>query len=154
PLANSARTALKPADIQLCRARYDEGLRYTDAVLEEYFARLRALGALENAFVIVTSDHGEEFAEHGGLIHRGTLYEARLHVPPIAGGTGRVRLGPPRVENALGGAVSIAPTILSVAGVPPPAWMEGPVILPAMKGARNGPVFSQYGGWRFSVRED
>src|SRR5262249_44795686 len=132
----------------------DEGLRYTDGVLEELFGNLRALGALENALVIVTSDHGEEFAEHGGLIHRDTLYEELLHVPLIAAGTGSVRLGPPRVKSALVGAYSLGPTPVSMGGFSPPAWMEGPVILPAVKGAKQGPVFAQYGGRRFSVRED
>jgi arylsulfatase A-like enzyme len=153
PLAYSAKTVLKPADLALCRARYDEGLRYTDDVLRGFFAKLKEAGVLDNALVIVTSDHGEEFGEHGGLIHRDLLYEELLHVPLIAVGSGSVRLGPPRVETALVGEVSIAPTILSLAGIAPPAGMEGPVVLPEVQGPRDGPVFAQYGGRRFSVRE-
>jgi len=150
--ANSALTSLKPADIRLSRARYDEGLRYTDEVLRGFFEKLREAGVLENALVIVTSDHGEEFGEHGGMIHRDTLYEELLHVPLIAVGSGGVRLRRGAVETALVGEVSIAPSILSIAGVPPPPWMEGPVILPKVKGPKDGPVFAQYGGRRYSVR--
>src|SRR5205814_1831813 len=112
----------------------------------------REAGVLENALVIVTSDHGEEFGEHGGMIHRDTLYEELLHVPLIAVGSGGVRLRRGVVETALVGAVSIAPTILSIAGVTPPPSMEGPVILPKVKGPKDGPVFAQYGGRRYSIR--
>jgi arylsulfatase A-like enzyme len=153
PLAFSAKTVLKPADLALCRARYDEGLRYTDDVLRRFFAKLKDVGVLDNALVIVTSDHGEEFGEHGGLIHRDLLYQELLHVPLIAVGTGAVRLGPPRVETALVGEVSIAPTILTLAGVAPPASMEGPVILPKVNGSKMGPIYAQYGGRRYSIRD-
>jgi arylsulfatase A-like enzyme len=42
---------------------------------------LRSEHLLDKTIVIVTSDHGEEFQEHGGLLHGRTLYEEQLHVP-------------------------------------------------------------------------
>jgi len=151
--ANNALWSLKPADLDLIRARYDEELRYTDDTLRDFIRKLRALGALRNALVIVTGDHGEEFAEHGGLTHRDTLYQELVHVPLIAVGTGSVALEKGRVESALVSLVSVAPSILSIAGIAPPSSMEGPVILPKVTGRRDGPVFAQYGGRRYSIRE-
>ena len=45
------------------------------------FEELERRGALENTLVIITSDHGEQFGEHGLMVHSGSLYMPLLHVP-------------------------------------------------------------------------
>ncbi|MCZ7585811.1 MAG: sulfatase [Deltaproteobacteria bacterium] len=62
---------------------YDEEIASTDAVLGRVFERLRAAGRYENSWIIVTSDHGEEFGERGLWGHGITLYDEMLRVPLI-----------------------------------------------------------------------
>jgi len=71
------------ADRDRIVALYDEGIAYTDHALGNFFAHLRATGILDRTHVIIFSDHGEEFWEHGGISHSFTLYQEQLHVPLI-----------------------------------------------------------------------
>jgi arylsulfatase A-like enzyme len=60
---------------------YDRGIAFTDSVWGDFEERLREMGVLENTIVIVFSDHGEAFWEHGNMSHGKTLYNEVLHVP-------------------------------------------------------------------------
>ncbi len=64
-------------------ARYDEEILYVDTQLGIFFNKLRAMGRYRDAWIIVTSDHGEEFSDHGLWGHSITLFEEMLHVPLI-----------------------------------------------------------------------
>ncbi len=97
-------------------ALYDAEIRSLDSVLEGFFAELDARGVLEDSVVVVTSDHGEEFMDHGSLNHH-QLYDEILHVPLLV-------LHPDvssRREPTLVEIVGLAPTLAALAGVP----MEG-----------------------------
>ena len=74
---------LNPAHTPLMIARYDEEIAYTDSELSTLFAYLKDSGLTENTMVMLFSDHGEEFYDHGGLAHQKTLYREQLHVPLI-----------------------------------------------------------------------
>jgi arylsulfatase A-like enzyme len=65
------------------RARYAAGVHAVDRRIETFVEKLRLRGILEEAVVVVTSDHGEELCEHGGWNHGLKLYEHQLHVPLI-----------------------------------------------------------------------
>jgi len=65
--------------------------------------------------VVVTSDHGEEFAEHDGFGHN-TLYEEILRVPLLVKWPRGGRAG--TINEALTSSVDLAPTLLEVAGLP------------------------------------
>jgi arylsulfatase A-like enzyme len=67
---------------------YDASIAYLDRELGRLFAALEQRGLLENTIVIVTSDHGEEFNEHGQMNHGNTLYFPSVHVPLIVAGPG------------------------------------------------------------------
>jgi len=71
------------ADIVHLEALYDGEIAYTDEVLGNFLDELRRARLLENTVVIIFSDHGEEFREHGGLSHGRTLYDEMLRVPLI-----------------------------------------------------------------------
>jgi arylsulfatase A-like enzyme len=62
---------------------YQAALAYLDASIDSILTTLRARGALDNTIVIVTSDHGEHFKEHGLVTHGNSLYVQLLHVPLI-----------------------------------------------------------------------
>jgi arylsulfatase A-like enzyme len=65
------------------RARYADDVRLADASLGALVQHLRASRRYDDAWVIVTSDHGEEFWEHGFLGHAVTLYDEVLRVPLV-----------------------------------------------------------------------
>jgi arylsulfatase A-like enzyme len=66
-----------------CEALYDGEIAYTDEVLGDFLERLEETQLLQNTTIVVFSDHGEEFWEHGGIEHGVTLYDEVLHVPLI-----------------------------------------------------------------------
>lgn len=62
---------------------YDASIHYLDARIGELLDALEERGALDNTIVVVTSDHGEEFFEHGLLDHGNSLYLQALGVPLV-----------------------------------------------------------------------
>ncbi|MCL4235750.1 MAG: sulfatase-like hydrolase/transferase [Deltaproteobacteria bacterium] len=75
------------------KAQYDEEIVYTDAQLGRFFEKLKGAGRYDNAWIIVTSDHGEEFAERGLWGHGITLYNEMLRVPLIVKAPGNACAG-------------------------------------------------------------
>lgn len=138
-------------DFEHLEALYDGEIRYTDEVLGRLLASLEAIGFLDNAVVVVTSDHGEEFGEHGGVLHGGKLFEELLHVPLIISGAGIDR---GIVDPSLVSLVDIAPTLLSLAGLEIPDAMEGRSVFdrPASEQFQDQRVFAQYGNQLYCVR--
>jgi arylsulfatase A-like enzyme len=67
------------------RDAYDTSIRYLDHSLGELLRALEARGVLDNTIVIVTSDHGELFGEHGLLVtgHAHSLYVQEVQVPLV-----------------------------------------------------------------------
>ena len=63
--------------------RYEAALRYLDSHVGHLLEELEADGVLDNTVVIITSDHGEEFGEHGLWWHAHSLYLPALHVPLV-----------------------------------------------------------------------
>src|ERR1700722_4985221 len=62
---------------------YDDCLLGLDAELGRFLRDLRMSGLLEDTWVVITSDHGEEFGEHGIFGHGVSLYNQVTHVPLI-----------------------------------------------------------------------
>jgi arylsulfatase A-like enzyme len=149
PIQADAKDRLTPQDFDCLAALYDRGIRHTDDVLRVLFRDLDEIGFLDDALVVITADHGEEFGDHGGLLHRGSLFEELIHVPLIVWGAG-VPGG--KVDPSLASTIDIAPTILAWAGIDPPRSMEGRDLLRPPPGDRPERVFSQYGTQLYSVR--
>ncbi len=74
-------------------AAYDGAIAYLDAELSRLFADLSDRGMLDETLVIVTSDHGELFGEHGMFDHGQNLYMPALHVPLLIRFPGLVPAG-------------------------------------------------------------
>lgn len=94
-----------------------------DAALGEFIEGLKARGRYDAATILVVSDHGEEFLEHGGIDHGSTLYEEVLRVPGLlkqAHGRGaQSRIATP-AELA-----DLMPTLLASLDVPIPGELDG-----------------------------
>ena len=111
---------LTPGQLAFIRDRYDAGIRRTDDKLAKLFAYLRGRGDFARTIVIVTSDHGEEFREHGRMGHGRALYTETLRVPLLMRIPG---LTPRRVATPTS-LVDLAPTVLDLLGLPAEG-MEG-----------------------------
>jgi len=138
-------------DMEYLESLYDGEIRYTDEALGKLLASLEAVGFLDNGVVVVTSDHGEEFGEHGGALHGGKLFEELLHVPLILAGAGIDR---GVVDPSLVSLIDVAPTVLSLAGLEVPPAMEGRNMLdrPPSNLWRDQRIFAQYGDALYTVR--
>jgi arylsulfatase A-like enzyme len=79
--------------LTLARDAYDDCVAYLDGKLGELFQRLQQRGLLENTVVIVTSDHGEHFGEHGLYGHRDSVYQPVSRVPLIIFGHATIAEG-------------------------------------------------------------
>ena len=110
--------------------QYDGEILYTDSQVDRLLKGLRETGVLDNALVIVTADHGEEFFEHGQDLHSKTVYEELLHVPFIMSWPGRMSAGV-SYEGMVGN-IDIMPTILSLVGIEPPAGIQGINLTPQL----------------------
>ena len=109
------RPGLTPRDVRGPRALYDGSIAYVDEQLARIREELRAKGLAENTLVIVTSDHGEQFGEHGLIDHANSLYLPLLHVPLVLLHPGTVPAG-----RRVGPTVSLADlpaTILDLVGL-------------------------------------
>jgi arylsulfatase A-like enzyme len=113
---------LSDAEVTRLARLYDAEVAWLDRELERLFAALRARGLLEHAIVIVTADHGEEFRDHGGLLHGTALYQESVRVPLIMAGPG---LPAGRVVTDEVSLVDVAPTLLALLGLPPEPRFEG-----------------------------
>ena len=117
-------------------ALYDGEIRFTDDVLAKILAVLEAKGRLENALVVVTADHGEEFFEHGAKGHQRSLNEEVVRVPLIVRWPGVVPAG--AVVETPARLIDLYPTIASLAGVACPP-VQGRDLAPALRGERLEP---------------
>jgi arylsulfatase A-like enzyme len=84
---------MQPEDVREEVDAYDSALAYLDDKVAALLDDLSRRRLLDDTIVIVTSDHGEEFGEHGVFDHGYTLYRQALHVPLIIVGGQRVPKG-------------------------------------------------------------
>jgi len=84
---------LTPEQAQGESDAYDGTIAYVDEQLSQLISELGSRGLLENTIVIITSDHGEAFGEHGMYLHGNSLYREEIHVPLIVWSPGRIPQG-------------------------------------------------------------
>jgi arylsulfatase A-like enzyme len=75
------KAKLSTRDVRLARDGYDDCLAYLDAEFGRMLNVLERRGVLNNTWIIVTADHGEQFGEHGRYLHGNSLYLENFHVP-------------------------------------------------------------------------
>jgi arylsulfatase A-like enzyme len=125
--------AAQPRVLEHIKALYDGEIRSMDAVFGDFLDQLDGEGVGESTCIIVTSDHGEEFMEHGRFFHdRADLYDELIRVPLIVYCPRRFAGG--RSVDQQVGLTDIAPTILALAGIPAPPTMQGTNLMPVMLG--------------------
>ncbi len=126
--------AYNPADL---RKAYDACVRYWDQErLRPVLAFLRQNGLLSDTLLIITSDHGEEIAEHGGFLHDSPFVEVR-EVPLVMVWLGRLPAGL-RVKTPVS-LLDITPTVLDLANLPQPPVCQGISLRPVLEGTAAEP---------------
>lgn len=135
-------------------ALYDGEILYTDHVVQAVLENLQELGVSERVVVVLTSDHGEEFLDHGMVWHESIhLYQELTRVPLIVRVPGKMTgqtVGSPVMQ------IDIAPTMIDLAGLNRPTEMQGQSFAGLFDGAPLSPrpVVSEaidY-GYRQSIR--
>ena len=106
---------LAPKQLQDTVDAYDGAISFMDDKIAEFLADLKARGLLENTIVLVTSDHGEAFQQHGFMFHGKGLYWDLIHVPLLIYAPGRVPAGV-RIERPVS-LQSLPSTLLDLAGI-------------------------------------
>ena len=110
-------------------ARYDAEIANVDAQIGELLGALEALGRPRSPVVVVTSDHGESFGEHGQRFHDRGLLEPQTWVPLVIAAPG----GASTVVDAPVSLVDIAPTLLDLVGLEAPRGMNGVSLAAAVR---------------------
>lgn len=122
---------LSDQQVALLAELYDAEVATLDAELRTLFGELRATGFLEDSIVVVVADHGEEFREHGMLLHGITLFEPGVRVPLLLVGPG---LDAGRRVAQPVSLLDVAPTLLDLLGAPAQEPFEGRSLLPQVRG--------------------
>jgi arylsulfatase A-like enzyme len=122
------RDVSDPEKVSLLKRLYDVHVREVDCYIESLFKSLDDLGLLKDTAVIITSDHGDEFNEHGGLSHDDKLYSELIDVPLLIYGTGEKAYRHDVVSG-----IDISPTILHQLGKESPPSFQGQSLLPASR---------------------
>ncbi|MFQ5457947.1 MAG: sulfatase-like hydrolase/transferase, partial [Myxococcota bacterium] len=129
--------------IALVRDLYDAGIRYEDALIARVIDTLRARGVLDDTVVMIVSDHGELFGEHGLYGHEMSLSERLLHVPWL------IRY-PKRVPSGLRISVPVSTaavfhTALDLLGIAPPEPPQVRSVVRVIDGivSNVGPILSE-----------
>lgn len=130
----------RAANPSVARRLYDAEVRFVDAEVGRLLGGLKKAGIYQDALIVLTSDHGEAFWEHGYTGHGENLYQELLHVPLLIrmpGGAFHQRI-PDHVPTQ-----ALMPTLLDLCGIdhePNLAWV--PSLAPIIRGERSQPYFS------------
>jgi arylsulfatase A-like enzyme len=121
-------------ELEYLRALYDSEIREADRYIEEL---LSSLPEDRERIVVVTSDHGEEFLEHGKFGHGTNLHEPSLRVPLIVHRSGQTPARSVVEQNV--SLMDLPQTILDLAGIEAPESLSGRSLLPLIEGVRTRP---------------
>lgn len=113
------REKIKDEEIKDYINLYDGCIRYVDWLIKKLISKLKE--KYDDTLFVITADHGEEFMEHGSLLHGEKLYDELLHVPLIFCGKD---IEKKTIEKPVS-LISLIPTIFSFLGIQKNKWLQG-----------------------------
>ena len=116
------RFELGPRDVEHLVDLYDAGIRQVDDQLDRLLRALDARGILDASLLVLVSDHGEEFLEHGGVLHGHSQFQELVRVPLVLRGAG-LRAGVRIAEPV--SLLDVLPTALGLLGIAAPERLDG-----------------------------
>ena len=118
---------------QASQELYEAEVMAFDDYFGWFISELKRLGIYDRSLIVLTSDHGEEFFEHGGWAHAHSLYNEQLHVPLIIKLPGQEHAG--MRPGSLAGLIDVLPTLLEYCKLPPlDSPVDGLSLMPALSG--------------------
>ena len=127
-----ALPALNDEQIALLDDRYRRRLRSllaVDEMVASLIETLDAAGALENTYIVFTSDNGYHLGEHGLPLGKQSPYDESLRVPLIVRGPG---VPPGAVVDGIALNIDLAPTFTELAGASPADFVDGRSLVPLL----------------------
>jgi len=113
---------------------YDGEIRYVDYAIKLLLDELSEMNILNDTFIIITADHGEEFGEHGDFAHHhAKLYDEIIRVPLIISNSEYRNVEIDEPVSLL----DVAPTILDLLGIPKNESFQGRSLVPIIRGERK-----------------
>jgi arylsulfatase A-like enzyme len=109
-------------------ALHNAEVTQSDNAFAAFIQDLKDAGLYDRSAVIVISDHGDEFWDHGDCGHAQGAHQELVHVPFIIRAPGLLPAG--RAIEADVQAMDLAPTLLDLAGLPIPEGMQGRSVIP------------------------
>lgn len=126
------------AEFAELRNAYDDGIHYMDAQIGALLDELRETGVLDNTVVIISSDHGEEFGEHGVRGHGNSLNRQVIHVPLLVLPPGPARPGL-RVTRPVG-LDRLTATVVDIVGLTGDSPFPGAALVLGDSAATDAPT--------------
>lgn len=126
------RIGISASQVAQLEALYDGQIRYLDDRIGRLLAELEASGLYDRSLIILTSDHGDGFMEHGFISHSSTPFDELVHVPLIVKLPGGLHAGR-RVAQQVR-SIDVAPTVLELLGMPVPRRVSGCSLVPLLEG--------------------
>ena len=127
---------LREGDTEHLSDLYDAGIAYTDQLLGEFLTYLEASPVGDDLAIVLTSDHGEEFGEHGNLTHD-SVFQTVLHVPLVVllpgSDPARAERAGTTVRRPVRG-VDLAPSLAELCGLDLGEEIQGTSFLPDARG--------------------
>jgi arylsulfatase A-like enzyme len=142
--------------LQHLRGLYRAETAYVDDAVGRIRRHLEEAGIWDDALVMVTSDHGEEFWEHGHVAHtrRSAMPEVLLRVPLVVRPPVSSPVAPRRVDDLVR-LVDVAPTVLDLAAVgTSPGEMDGRSLRPLLEGVDDEPRLAYVSGVWWGIVAD
>jgi arylsulfatase A-like enzyme len=112
---------------------YDQAIHWTDRLIGHILGRIDELGGLAKTVVVITSDHGEAFREHGSEGHARDLHSEVVDVPVIIALP--FLLDPGIVVEERVSNIDVLPTLLDLVGLPPLPKADGKSLVPLILSA-------------------
>jgi len=121
------QTVLSARELEQVITLYDQEIHYTDHHIGQLITKLKESGQFDDTLIIIGADHGEEFLEHGGVLHQTSLYDELLRAPLIFHYPKRFPKNK-RVQTQVQN-MDIVPTLMEFCGLPLPEDFRGKSLL-------------------------
>ncbi|MEW6666701.1 MAG: sulfatase [Thermodesulfobacteriota bacterium] len=122
-----------PEQIALLKTLYAAHVREVDDYVRELVEHLDRMNLLKDSTLIITSDHGDEFNEHGGLSHQDKVYSELIDIPLLIYGANEKGISDRLVSN-----VDIPATVVQLFGLNPVERFQGVSLLPTSEYPAKG----------------
>jgi arylsulfatase A-like enzyme len=124
----SGKLKVNDTDKAYIEALHNAEITQSDDAFATFIADLKAAGLYDRSVVVVISDHGDEFWDHGDVGHAQGVHQELVHVPLIIRAPGIFPAG--KVIETDVEAMDLFPTLLELAGVPIPPDTQGSSLVP------------------------